>query len=534
VALTMKRWASLVGWLGAVFLAFGLVSAVVELFSSGVVVIDALLEQFAWAAGNFALGVVCVVVALVANAGALRERLRSSEARRASKYGTSAILGTALIVALLGIGAYFASARERKWDFTQAKLHSLSDQAQQVLAGLDQELALTALYTPLDQPRAAELLEKFEEAAPERVSVEIFDPQSKPARLRELGISSDQLGTGLVHVRLGKESAQVTELSEEALVNAIAKLTRRETKKAYYSIGHHERAIEGDAGKEPSGFANAIEALKNEGYEVEPLLLASRAEVPDDAQVLIVAGPTQKFLEAEHASLTRYVARGGPLLVLMDPRAQTDLRPTLEQLGVRVGDDVVVDIETLAGSPYAPFAAQYGDHPITRGFRDAALFVAVSSVKPLAEAGGLAPLVTTGQRSWAETDIESLSNETAKPDEGEDVISFVPIAVAGDASIAPAEGKHAGRLVVFGDSDFATNQWFDQFRNRDLFLNSVNWLLGEPEAITIRPRKAGASQLAVSEPTLRSIRTAALFVVPEAIALLGVVAWWRRRRAPGR
>jgi ABC-type uncharacterized transport system involved in gliding motility auxiliary subunit len=218
----------------------------------------------------------------------------------------------------------------------------------------------------------------------------------------------------------------------------------------------------------------------------------------------------------------------------MDPRAQTDLAPTLEKLGVKVGDDVVVDIETLAGSPYAPFAAQYGDHPITRGFRDAALFVAVSSVRPVTEGGALAPLVTTGQRSWAETDFASLSNETAQPDEGEDVISFVPIAVVGDAAIAPAEGKPAGRIVVFGDSDFATNQWFDQFRNRDLFLNSVNWLLGEPEAITIRPRQAGASQLAVTESTLRHIRTAALFVVPEAIAVLGVIAWWRRRRAPGR
>jgi ABC-type uncharacterized transport system involved in gliding motility auxiliary subunit len=530
----MKRWSSLVGWLGAVFLAFGFVSALVELFSSGVVVIDRLLDQFAWAAGNFALGVACIAFALVANAGTLRERLRSSEARRAGKYGTSAVVGTLLVVALLGIGAYLASTHEKKWDFTQAKLHSLSDQAQQILAGLKGKLAITALYSPLDQPRAADFLKKFQEAAPDKVTVEIFDPQNKPGRLRELGIATDQLGAGLVHLQLGKDSTTVTELSEEAIVNAIAKLTRHGVKKAYYSIGHNERAIEGDAGKKPDGFGNAVEAMRNEGYTVSPLLLASQAEVPDDAQVLLIAGPTRTYLEAEHVSLEHYVARGGSLLVLMDPRAQTDLEPTLEKLGVRVGDDVVVDVETLAGSPYAPFAAQYGDHPITRGFRDAALFVAVSSVKPVVEGGSIAPLVTTGQKSWAETDFASLQNQTAKPDPGKDSISFVPIAVVGDATIAPAPGKKAGRLVVFGDSDFATNQWFDQFRNRDLFLNSVNWLLGEPEAITIRPRKAGASQLAVSEPTLRKIRTAALFVVPEAIALLGVVAWWRRKRAPGR
>ncbi len=532
----MKRWASLLGWLGAVFLTFAFVSALVELFSSGQIVIDALLQQFAWSVGNFALGLVCVVVSLVANLDALRQRLHSSEARRASKYGTSAILGAVLAVALLGIGAYVASTREQKWDFTEAKLHSLSEQALQVLGALDGKLAITALYTPLDQPRAAEFLKKFEEAVPGKVAVEIFDPQNKPGRLRELGIASDQLGAGLMHLQLGTESAQVTELSEEALVNAIVKLTRRDAKKAYYSIGHNERAIEGDAGKEASGLASAVEALKNEGYQVEPLLLASLPDVPADAQVLLIAGPTQKFHETEHASLARYVARGGALLALMDPRAQTDLATTLASFGVRVGDDVVVDVsgETFADSPYAPFAAQYGDHAITRGFRDAALFVAVSSVKPIADEGSLAPLVTTGERSWAETDIASLAASNPTPDPEKDVVSFVPIAVVGDAAVTPAEGKQPGRLVVFGDSDFATNQWFDQFRNRDLFLNSVNWLLGEPEAITIRPRRPGASQLALTETTERNIRTAALFVLPEAIALLGVIAWWRRRRAPGR
>lgn len=530
----MKRFASLLGWLGAVLIVFALVSALIEVLSSGVIVLDAVLEQFAWSLGNLALGLVFAAIALVSNLDGLRQTLRSGEARRAGKYGSSAILAAGLMIALLGIGAYYAALHEQKWDYTEGKLHSLSEQAIEVLGGLEQKLAITALYTALEQPRVAEFLKKFVETAPDKVSVEIFDPAQKPGRLRELGIASDQLGAGLVHLKLGAESAQVTELSEEALVNAIAKLTRRKAKKAYYSIGHNERAIEGDAGKEASGLGNAIEALKSEGYQVEPLLLASKSDVPDDAGVLLIAGPTQNFLATEHASLARYVARGGALLALMDPRAQTDLAQTLASFGVAVGDDVVVDIETLAGSPYAPFAAQYGDHPITRGFRDAALFVAVSSVKPIDETGGLAPLVTTGERSWAETDFESLASETAQPDPKTEKVSFVPIAVVGDAAVTPAEGKQPGRLVVFGDSDFATNQWFGQFRNRDLFLNSVNWLLGEPEGITVRPRRPGASQLAVSEPTLRRVRTASLFVLPEAIAVLGVIAWWRRRRAPGR
>ena len=207
----MKRFAGLLGWLGAVLIVFALVSALIEVLSSGVIVLDAVLEQFAWSLGNLALGLVFAAIALVSNLDGLRQTLRSGEARRAGKYGSSAILAAGLMIALLGIGAYYAALREQKWDYTEGKLHSLSEQAIEVLGGLEQKLAITALYTGLEQPRVAEFLKKFEETAPDKVSVEIFDPAQKPGRLRELGIASDELGAGLVHLKLGAESAQVQE-----------------------------------------------------------------------------------------------------------------------------------------------------------------------------------------------------------------------------------------------------------------------------------------------------------------------------------
>jgi ABC-type uncharacterized transport system involved in gliding motility auxiliary subunit len=220
---------------------------------------------------------------------------------------------------------------------------------------------------------------------------------------------------------------------------------------------------------------------------------------------------------------------------MLDPRAKTDLRPDLLRWGVDVGDDEIVDLEqAMAGRPFTPFAAQYGDHPITRALGDASVFHETSSVRPAKDSSGVAPIVATGEQSWAETDFDSIARVDARPDLAEELVGNVSIAVAGNASVTPVKGKSAGQIVVFGDSDFATNQLLGQFRNRDLFLNAVNWLLGEPEALTIRPRRPGASQIALTEDTLRNIRTAALFVLPEGIAVLGVTAWWRRRRAPGR
>jgi ABC-type uncharacterized transport system involved in gliding motility auxiliary subunit len=86
-----------------------------------------------------------------------------------------------------------------------------------------------------------------------------------------------------------------------------------------------------------------------------------------------------------------------------------------------------------------------------------------------------------------------------------------------------------GRLVVFGDSDFATNEFLDALHNRDLFLNSINWLAGEVESITVRPNVSRASTFEMSQDQFRFLQYLSLLVVPEAIAVIGVLVWWSRR-----
>jgi ABC-type uncharacterized transport system involved in gliding motility auxiliary subunit len=336
-------------------------------------------------------------------------------------------------------------------------------------------------------------------------------------------------------------------VSEVALTQAIVKLTRQEQKKVYFLDGHNERVIDGDKAAEGDGMKDAAEALRNENYQVETLLLAAKGDVPADANVVIAGGPTRPLHESEHAALERYLERGGALLVLLDPRAGTDLGVDLARWGVEVGDDVIVDrVQGMFGRPTTPFAAEYGDHEITRELGDATLFHVARSVLPAESAkGAIEPIVRTGEQSWAERDMDRLLTKgEAEYNAETDVKGPVSVAVAGTLELGappppPAEGEEpaapkAARLVVLGDSDFASNQLIREFRNRDLFVNSVNWLLGDVEAISVRPGQARASRLQLSSEQFLEIRYLALFVMPELIALFGVIAWWQRRRAPGR
>jgi ABC-type uncharacterized transport system involved in gliding motility auxiliary subunit len=222
---------------------------------------------------------------------------------------------------------------------------------------------------------------------------------------------------------------------------------------------------------------------------------------------------------------------------MIDPRAKTDLLPDLEGFGLRLGDDVIVDQNlALFGRATSPFASSYGDHPITAELTEVVLFHMVRSVQILPGAEDrFTVLARTGEDSWAESDLAGWE-DSGRAEFGEgDLQGPVSLAVAGNPIATPAGDRDFGaRIVVVGDSDFATNEIFDSFQNRDFFLNSVNWLMGDVENISIRPNTSRASRFQLSSQQFQRIQYLSLFVIPESIAIIGVLAWWSRRKGQGR
>jgi ABC-type uncharacterized transport system involved in gliding motility auxiliary subunit len=537
---------ALLGGLGLVFFVFGLLSVFLLVLG--------LLSNLGWMIGNFAIGLGLLAAAGLMSLDTLRERLSSGESRRIGRYGTSAVLQTVVLLFIVGALAFFATRYEKRFDVSEAGVHSLSGQTVKVLEGLEQDVEVVAFYPKVEQPRVRDLLEKYEYESP-RFQVLYADPNQRPDLVEKYGVAPERLGQGLLRVAIGGESVEIDAPDEPKLTNALVKLTRQGQKKVYFVTGHNERPIEGKGSDDKEGFARAAEALRNENYEVASINLETQAEVPDDADVVILAGPTRPLRPGDADKLDRYLARGGALLAMVDPRAQTDFADTLAGWGVDVGQDAIVDrLQSLFGQAMSPMAGQYADHDITREMREVTLFPMARSVRPRPPADPGAPsdgqfveLVRTSENAWAERDLDQLFASGSAELGADDLPGPVSLAVAGrphtasaaPAPPAPAEGQSPPappepRLVVFGDSDFASNQAIEAYRNRDLFVNSVNWLLGDVEAIAVRPNQSRASRLMLSNEQLSTIRYLALFVLPQAIAIVGVLAWWSRRRAPGR
>ncbi len=522
----MTPLSALLGALGLVFFAFGLLSLMLGIFGAPTL--------GSWIGANFLAGIALLVTALVVNLEHLRERVRSGEGRRIGKYGSSAVAQTALLLVIVGLLGFLANRYYWRFDVSESGVHSLSSQSLELLEDLELDVRAISLHRGDARIPIRDLLDRYAYAS-DRFVVEYYDPNARPDLVEKYELNQAALARGQLVLEIGGEVVRVDEVTEQRVTNAILNLVRADSKKVYFVVGHNERPIEGQGADEPIGYRQAAEALENENYEVTALLLAAAGEVPEDADVVIIAGPTQVFQPFELRALERYVASGGAILVAVDPRANTNLGEALGTWGAELGDDIIIDPLQSFQSPLVPFAAVYSvSHPITNKMREYTLFPEVRSVR--ASGGGLAAMISTSENSWAERNLELLFSEAKFEQDGDDLEGPVAVAVAGRPAIE-AEAGDAGepppepRLVVFGDSDFAANHAIEAVRNKDLFVNSVNWLLGDIESITIRPSTPRASRVLLSNADFNTLRPLALFVLPELLMIAGVLVWWRRRAA---
>jgi ABC-type uncharacterized transport system involved in gliding motility auxiliary subunit len=327
-----------------------------------------------------------------------------------------------------------------------------------------------------------------------------------------------------------KGTAKLPELSEAELTKAIRSVISSK-RKVYALAGHGEAGLD-DAKAE--GFAGMRGALENENYEVAELVLANQAGVPEDADAVLVIGPTHSLFPAEIEALDRYLRQGGGLALLLDPIVASGLDEQLRKWGIALNNDVVVDEQlTLFSGPQLGvnvIVASYGKHPITDKLTNQATLFPLARSLQAVDGGAPAPteLVLTGPRSWGETDTQRyLSERVVSNDAGADRPGPLPLAMA--ANVGGAEGKEAGRLVVVGNSHFTRNRYVSEGYNADLFLNMVTWLVGQEEFATIERKVPRASSANMSWDQFSNFRFASLFLLPELVLLAAIFGWWRRR-----
>jgi len=503
---------------------------------------------------------------------------RSFLGQRSTQVGTNAVLTTLAVLAILGFVNILGARTPVRMDLTENQAFTLAPETQEIVRNLPQPLKVW-VFTPQAEAQDRELLESYRRLG-DRFSYEFVDPQAQPSLAKRLEIKSP--GDVILEapekgrkqfvqtVSVGESDNPVEarqRLSEVRLTNALEQITSDRRRTVYFVQGHGERPIEAGQG----AMAEAAKLLNEKNLDSKPLVLASAKQVPKDADVVVVAGPQKPFLDAELQALKTYLERGGNVLLMIDP-TETDLKlaTLLKDWGVDLDRRVVVDssAQGLAGlGPADAIVTQYGDHPITKELQGNLSFYSLARSLGVAEAKEvtLTPILFTSDRSWAESDLKStpLQFDQGKDQQGPLVLGVAlsrpvaqPAATKPTASPSPTsappspsptaapspspsptseatkvdEKKPESRLVVIGNSTFATDGFFGQVVNGDVFLNSVRWLSqDDQQTLSIRPKEAKNRRITLSPPKAAIAGWLALVILP----LLGFgtafFVWWRRR-----
>jgi ABC-type uncharacterized transport system involved in gliding motility auxiliary subunit len=545
--------------------------------------------------GLMVLGLGLLLVGLSFSGGAFWQQ-------RSTQAGTNAALAVVAMLVILGLVNFLGVRYSSRIDLTENQIFTLAPATEQVATALEQPVRVV-VFEAAQNPQDVQLLESYARLTPQ-FTYEYIDPYANPQQAQAFGVTAP----GMVFLEVGGDRRFLQSvgtvdpqglgaperLSERRLTNALDQVVSDRTLTVYFVQGHEEYAIDGSE----TGYFNAATSLEDKSYTVKPLNLAESQTVPEDASVVVVAGPAQDFFDAEVAALEDFLNQGGGVLLLLDPRTDGGLTPLLNDWGVLLDDRLVLDTsgagQFVGLGPAAPIVSEYGDHPITQEFGSGRSFfplVRPVDFQDLPEITAT-PLLLTNPQSTAEAisdtgelsfdpnavpegpytlgvalsrPAQSAPDGPASASDGEDGNGDTDPAAQADAEpssdepgadgLASAPGSSGSlegtdesaeepaeesaeesaeedeaRLVVIGNSSFASDGLFEQQLNGDVFLNSVTWL-GEAgdNALSIRPKAVTDRRILITPQQQVGLGIFSLLVLPLTGVALAILMWLRRR-----
>ncbi len=458
--------------------------------------------------------------------------------KKTTQAATNALVATTAIIVILGLANFLAIRYSYRLDFTENKLYTLAPETQEVVSNLNQPLNIYIFDRQISEDDRA-LLINYQRYNP-RFQFEFIDPDKQVNLTEQFKVKA----LGEVYLKYGEKKKLVQSLklgenlSEIQLTNAIVQIQRDRPQFIYFLQGHGEARM----GDSEGGFSEAINALKAKGYQVDSLNLTQTKTIPNNANALIIAGAKRKLFPAEIATIKTYLDRGGKLFLTIDPDTETGLESILKDWGVQSENFLVIDAsgtgQYLGYGVDTPVVGNYGNHPITKDFGDGLSVypqsrpIAISKTKDIE----VIPLVITSKETWAESNLEE-AELTFDPTQ--DIPGPLNLAVALTRKITPTETtpttksnnkQNMANMVIFGNTTFASNGYFQQQLNSDIFINSVKWLADDSnQTLSIRPKQQKNRRINLNPIQAGMLTWTALLVMPLIGLVIAVVMWWRRR-----
>ena len=496
---------------------------------------------------------------------------------RTGRYGVNALVMLAAFTGILVVANFVAFENNSRVDTTATNQFSLANRTRQLLKDLDQPVQATAFFITdplratrdprspqselqnqlLRRAKAEDTLREFK-ARSGKFSFRFVDPDVDPETARQYNLIQyetivlENLNTGVTDGITPSVLDESYSFLEQNLVTSLLVVTGQEKKGVYFLTGHDERSINSGSG---DGYSSALIGLQRDNYQVDTLQwdpVIEDVSVPEEAALLVIAGPRQELPEAHAKALDRYLSginsdgssreQGGRVIALADSDTPASFRDFLARWGVQVDAGYIRDLDqsvpgrpqTLRLGAYVPAIPEITS---PRGSNLGITLMPGAANLRLVNDGlrQAVPLATTSPNSYLIKDVNREDPVTEGSDadpKGQLVPAAYVLSVGPVGSSPPTQQPDPNQLsslIVFGDSDFLSNSSFDRGSGADFFLNSANYLLGDVDLVSIRPKALVFREFNLDRNEYNFVRFSSWLLLPGLMGLLATLVWWLRR-----
>jgi ABC-type uncharacterized transport system involved in gliding motility auxiliary subunit len=448
----------------------------------------------------------------------------------------------------IGTSNYLANSSNIRWDVTQDKQHTLSDNSRKFVGSLTSEVQLTAFYVGIPPKYLQDLFNEYERTSAGAITTQIIDPIQQIAYAAKYGNSiNGKERKVIVQSGENRQDLDFTQiaLSENQLTNAIASVSRA-PRSVYFLTGHGEYS---SLNEEFAGLSKFKQLLADNNIQSKTLMLGISQSIPEDCDVLIIAGPKTALTKNEESLIKDYLNQGGDALFLIEHTLVTtpdrplsseqlqknpSLNSILNQWGLDVQSDIVVDLTNHVGDDVgSPATKNYQLHKAITVGLDYTFYVRPRSIRlvmhnrPNLKYAIIASTAST-ENSWAETDRTLAikfdpNTDTAGP------VPFSYVVIDEVNKQDPQDNKSSDtRLIVFTDADFLTNVYINQYSNAQMGLNLVNWLAELDYKTYVSKKDIKIERLDITSKQQRQV-IVILFLLPFLFVILGLVVWLKTK-----
>jgi len=455
-----------------------------------------------------------------------------------------------LFLTIIGLLAWLSLHYEFEADWTNNQRNTPSEATLNLLDKVAEPILIQAFVSGNSKALSADiehLVKSYQRFNP-NIRLSFVDPSREPKLVREIGIRNE----GELLVNMSGRQEHITVATEQELTNAIQRLANKEQNWLLFLEGHNERSPYGDSNFD---YTSWLGIMKSKGLLVRGYNLASNPNIPVNTSALVIADPQKTLLAGEIRIITDYIDQGGNILWLIEPGDLQGLEPVAELLGVEILQGMVVDPNTqLLGINDSRFTLipEYPRSAITENLDSMTVFPTSIAMEFFgSEDWDAETLLETLPRTWSETDEISVDMTL---DPGQDIPGPLVIGVSLNRQNQPEKdinsesntedeellGENENeeldsitnqqRIVIIGDSDFASDAYIGQAGNLDFAMSIINWLTNNDNFISIPNKTNTDSNINLSKTKQAIIGFGFLLVIPLSLFLIGLIIWLKRKK----